>query len=443
MKITLIKPNIGRMESGPYIDEGRMEPLQLGLLAGMLPRDIEVAAYDDRMEPIPYDNPTDLVAITVETFTAKRAYEISAEYRQRGVPVILGGIHPTLIPDEAAQHADSLYLGDAEFLWRKVVSDAQKGKLQSLYKADVGTPQPRILPRRDILVGKGYLPITLLQFSRGCHFSCYFCAISTYFNKTQYIREIREVIQEIESQDRKFLFFVDDNIASNKEALKTLCRELIPLKVRWVSQASLDITSDQELLRLMSKSGCVGHVIGFESLDLNNLRTMKKASNLLDFSKDYKIQLEILRDHGLQTWASFTLGHDHDSKESIKQTLAFALENKFCFAAFNVLLPYPSTPFYKIMQETGRLLYEGKWWLHPDYRFNHAAITPKLMTANELTNICFEARSSFNSLRSIFKRAFDFKTNMRSPYRFGTYLTFNPIFRKEVFKKQGMLFGIK
>ena len=170
---------------------------------------------------------------------------------------------------------------------------------------------------------------------------------------------------------------------------------------------------------------------------------MKKASNLLDFSKDYKIQLEILRDHGLQTWASFTLGHDHDSKESIKQTLAFALENKFCFAAFNVLLPYPSTPFYKIMQETGRLLYEGKWWLHPDYRFNHAAITPKLMTANELTNICFEARSSFNSLRSIFKRAFDFKTNMRSPYRFGTYLTFNPIFRKEVFKKQGMLFGIK
>lgn len=442
MKLTLIKPNIGRMEHSLYVDEGRMEPLQLGVIAGMTPADVEVVLYDDRMESIPYDEPTDLVAITVETYTARRAYEISAEFRQRGIPVIMGGMQPTLIPEEVVPHADSIYIGDAEFLWSEVIADARRGKLKPLYRAPVGIPQPGTLTRRDLFKGKGYLPVTLLQYSRGCRFACTFCAVSAFFDKTQYCRDVREVVQEIESQDRKLLFFVDDNILSDHEAAKKLFWALIPLKIHWVSQGSIDMTGDRELMDLMVKSGCVGHVIGFESLNVNNLRWMKKAPNLVGGFKDYKPQLEIIRDYGLQLWAAFTLGHDYDTKESIERTLEFALENKFCFAAFNILVAYPNTPLYKTLEAEGRLLYDGKWWLHPAYRFNYACFQPALMSPEALTEACFHARATFNSIGSIIRRAFDFKTNMRSPYRLGVYVTYNPVFRKEVFKKHGMKFGL-
>jgi radical SAM superfamily enzyme YgiQ (UPF0313 family) len=442
MKVTLVKPNIGRMEHSLYVDEGRMEPLQLGVLAGLTPPDVDVVLYDDRMEAIPYDEPTDLVAITVETYTARRAYEISSEFRRRGVPVVMGGMQATLIPEEVAEHADSVYLGDGEFLWRQVLEDARQSRLQPIYRAAVGTPQPGTLTRRDLFKGKGYLPITLLQFSRGCRFACTFCAVSVFFNQTQFCRDVSEVVQEIRSQERKLLFFVDDNILSDHEAAKALCRALIPLKIHWVSQASIDMTRDRELMRLMVQSGCVGHVVGFESLNPHDLRTMKKAPNLMGGFRDYKPQLAIIRDHGLQLWAAFTLGYDHDTRQSVERTLEFALENKFCFAAFNILMPYPNTPLYKTLAAEGRLLYGGKWWLHPQYRFNYAAFRPKSMSPEELTETCFDARSRFNSVGSIIRRAVDFKTNMRSLYRLGVYLRYNPIFRKEVFKKHGMRFGL-
>jgi radical SAM superfamily enzyme YgiQ (UPF0313 family) len=442
MKITFIKPNIGRMEHSLYVDEGRMEPLQLGVIAGMTPPDVEVALYDDRMEPIPYDEATDLVAITVETYTARRAYEIGAEFRARGVPVIMGGMQPTLIPDEVAAHADSIYIGDAEFRWGEVVEDARRGRLQPVYRAPVGVPQPGTLTRRDIFRGKRYLPVTLMQFSRGCRFACTFCAVSAFFDKTQYRRDVREVIREIEAQDRRLVFFVDDNILSDFEAAKDLFRALIPLKIHWVSQGSVDMTQDRELMDLMLKSGCVGLVVGFESIDAKSLRAMKKAPNFVGGFQDYKPQLDIIRDYGLQLWAAFTLGHDHDTPDAIERTLDFALKHKFCFAAFNILVPYPNTPLYRTLQQEGRLLYDGHWWLHPEYRFNHAAFQPRLMSPDTLTEACFQARATFNSIGSIIRRAFDFKTNMRSLYRFGIYVSYNPLFRNEVFKKHGMRFGL-
>ncbi len=443
MKLTLIKPNIGRREHSLYVDEARMEPLQLGVLAAMIPPDVEVVLYDDRMEAVPYDEPTDLAAITVETYTARRAYEISAEFRQRGVPVILGGMHPSLLPEEAAAQADSILIGDAETIWPQVIEDARRGRLQPVYHARPGAPQPGICTRRDIFAGKGYLPITLLQFSRGCRFACDFCAVSVYFDHTHYCRSVREVIQEIEAQPRRVLFFVDDNILAHHEAAKALFRALIPLRVRWISQASIDMTRDHELMDLMVRSGCLGHVVGFESLDVRNLRAMKKSASLAGGFADYRPQLAILREYGLQTWAAFTIGHDYDTRDTIERTLEFALENKFAFAAFNILMPYPNTPLYRRLQAEGRLLYDGRWWLHPDYRFNAAAFQPRLMSPEELTEAGLHARAVFNSPLSIIRRAFDWKTNMRSPYRLGAYLTYNPLFRKEVFKKHGMRFGLR
>jgi radical SAM superfamily enzyme YgiQ (UPF0313 family) len=443
MKITFIKPNLGRKGSKDYIDEGRMEPLQLGLLAGMTPDNFDVVLYDDRMEQIPFDEPTDLVAINAQTFSAKRAYEISAEYRKRGVRVIIGGMHPSLVPEEVARYADSVYMGDAEFLWHEVLADAEKGKLKPRYNAPAGVPQPNVLPRRSLFKGKGYLPISLMQFGRGCPYSCEYCAISVYFERKHYYRRIDEVLEEIDSLDRKHIFFVDDNLVANFEAAKVLFRELRSLKVHWVSQGSIDMTQDLELMDLMAQSGSLGHVIGFESLDPKNLVSMGKAPNLKREFARFGPQLEILREFGLQTWAAFTLGHDHDTPESIKEITEFAIENRFTFAAFNVLAPYPRTNLYARLKADQRLLYDGIWWLHPDYRFNHAAFIPAQMSPDELTLHAFNARKRFNSFSSMLFRAFDRKTNMRSPMRLGIYLAYSPLFRKETFKKQGLTLGRK
>ena len=443
MKITLIKPTIGRQEHSLYVDEGRMEPLMLGILAGLTPSQHEIVLRDDRMETIPYDEATDLVAITVETYTARRAYEIAKAYRQRGVRVIMGGMHVMLMPQEVLKYTDSIFIGDAETLWEKVLEDAEHNRLQKIYKAPTGVAQMGgVQPRREIYQGKDYLPISLIQFSRGCRFECNFCAVSKYFKKKHYVRRIDEVLEEIESQKRKFIFFVDDNIGSHRQAFKELCRELVPMKVNWVSQASLDITHDKEAMSLMAKSGGIGNVIGFESITLESLKNAKKFSNLSGFS-NYKREIEVLREHGMQTWAAFTLGYDNDTYDSIMATMEFARKNKFTFAAFNILTPYPNTDFYHGLEKEGRLLYDGEWWLHPEYRFNNAAFVPKNMTPDELTRACHEARTQFNSIPSLLYRFSDLKTNLKSLWRASNYLRYATLFRKEVHKKHSMRFGLK
>jgi radical SAM superfamily enzyme YgiQ (UPF0313 family) len=443
MHVSFIKPNIGRREHSLYVDEARMEPLMLGVLAGLTPRDVEVVLHDDRMESIPYDKPTDLVAITVETYTARRAYEIADEYRERGVPVILGGMHVTLLPEECAAHADSLFLGDAETLWSQVIEDLKNGGLKKLYDGPPGIGQiGGVLPRREIFKGKGYLPMALMQYSRGCRFACSFCAVSEYFDKKHYIRRIDEVLAEIDAQDRKFIFFVDDNIGSDRKALKELCRELIPMKIHWFSQASLDLTRDAEIMKLMADSGNVGNVTGFESITHASLRESKKSPNIGQFT-NYQREIQVLRDHGMQTWAAFTLGYDHDTYESIMATMKFALKNRFTFAAFNILMPYPNTPLYRKLEQQGRLLFDGKWWLHPEYRFNQAAYTPVEMSADRLTEACHEARKRFNTIPSLIYRFSDIKTNLKTLWSVAAYWRYTTLFRKEVYKKHGMRFGLK
>ena len=356
----------------------------------------------------------------------------------------MGGMHAMLIPEEVSEHCDCVIVGDAEPVWAEMIEDHRKGQLKKRYDpVQPCCPQINVITRRDIFEGKGYLPITLLQFSRGCSHKCSFCASSVYFKANHYCRPVEDVIKEIKSQKRKLLFFVDDNIVCNRKKAKELFRALIPLKIHWVSQGSIDMLADSELMELMVKSGCLGLVIGFESISPECISEMNKGTNKKGSGDMYKSEIQQLRKWGLQTWAAFTVGHDGDTLESIKATCDFAIRNKFTFAAFNILMPYPNTPLYEKMEREGRLLYDGKWWLHEDYRFNYASIVPKNMTPDELTEISFNCRSRFNSPSSIFKRALEPRTNMRTPYRFATYLIYNPLFRKEVFKKQGMRFGLK
>jgi radical SAM superfamily enzyme YgiQ (UPF0313 family) len=440
MRLTLVKPNIGRKGQSLYLDEGRMQPLQLGLLAGLTPADVDIALVDDRCEPVPYDTPTDLVAITVETFTARRAYEISAEYRSRGVPVVLGGFHPTLLPEEAALHADAVVVGDAEPVWHDVLRDAQAGRLQARYAGPPGVPQNGVVPRRDLFRGRGYIRIALVQAGRGCTHGCSFCAVSAVSGRTHTHRAVAEVIREIESQDRRLVFFVDDNLIADRPFAAALFRALQPLRLRWVGQAPIDMVADRELMDLMVASGCLGNVIGFESLDPTTLQAMGKTPNLAA-TDGYEGAIKVLKSYGLQTWAAFTLGHDGDTPASLYGLLEFALRHKFTFAAFNVLMPYPGTPLYRDLQQQGRLLYDGAWWLHPDYRFNHAAFKPRQMSADELTDIAFDIRCRWNRFSAQVWRFLDPQTNLRTPYKMALYWLYNPLFRREMMKKQGMRFG--
>jgi radical SAM superfamily enzyme YgiQ (UPF0313 family) len=354
----------------------------------------------------------------------------------------MGGMHATLLPAEVAEHADSVCTGDAEGVWAQIVADAHAGRLRPRYHAPLWLPQHHVLPTRDHYRGKGYLPLSLLQFGRGCRNRCEFCAVGAYFDHSHRVRPVSEVVTEITTQSLKDLFFVDDNLVAEPEAAKELFRALAPLGVRWVSQVSVDHTKDAELMELMAASGCLGNVIGFESLDPDNLRQMRKGPNLQGFDR-YSETVATLRAYHLQTWAAFVLGYDHDTRQSISDTCDWAVEKRFTFAAFNVLMPYPSTPLYDRLQAEGRLLYDGTWWLHPEYRFNYAAFRPARMTADELTEAAWECRQRWSSVGSIISRSFEPHTNLASLQRLALYCAYNPLFRREAFKKQGMHLGVR
>lgn len=448
MKITLIWPNLGHIESGEqenakaFVDGGLMEPLSLAVLAGLTPPDIEVVMYDDRVDEIPFDEHTDLVAITVEIYSAKRAYEIATQFRKRHIPVVLGGIHATLLPEEASMFCDSIVSGDAENVWAEIIDDVRKKQLKHFYHSAPGCPKPGVLPRKDIYKGKKYLPISLLQFGRGCHHACSFCSISSYFQKQHFVREPKEIAREIDELDKKkVLFFVDDNITANPEAAKKLFREITPLKVKWVGQANIEMTRDAELMKLMEKSGCLGHVVGFESVTQHGLKVLNKGSNLLGFDK-YNTPLKILKNHGLQVWASFTLGHDEDTLDTLQQTLDFCYKHKFCFAAFNIIMPYPKTQFYHTLEKENRLLFDGKWWMHPDYKFNHSAFIPRKIDPDNLTEFCFQMKKEWNNYPSMFGRLMKIALDYKIMKRLSFLAWYTLLFRIETFKKQGLRLGM-
>lgn len=428
MKLLLIKPAIGDIIEDYRLNDGRMEPLQLGILAALTPEDVEVVLYDERIEPIPFDAPTDLVAITVDSITARRAYAIGDAYRMRGVQVVMGGIHATLLPREASAHADAIVVGDAEPVWKDVVSDARLRKLRPVYSGPFGEPQKGILPRRDLFKGKGYLPVSLIQFSRGCPFNCSFCAVARFFGSAHNCRHVEEVVREIEHDGLRFVLFADDNLTANRAAAKALCRALKPLKVRWATQVSVDVVQDPELLELMAESGCIGQLIGFDSINRDSLRWMKKAPNLRQ-DEHYRTAVDRMRQFGFQVWASFMLGNDYDSPECIEQTVRFAIESKFTLAFFHLLVPYPGTPFYSELQRAGRLLYGGTWWLDPEFRYNTATFVPKQMSPAELGEITVWANKEFYSARSIASRLMDRKTNLNTLMKFMLYLRFNLLVR--------------
>ncbi len=443
MKITGIKPNMGLVADKPYYDRGRMEPLTFAVLKGLTPPEHEWVLYDDRFEAIPYDEATDLVTINTEIYTARRAYEIADRFRARGVKVALGGFHTTMIPEESRAHADAIVIGDAEPVWAQLLDDATHNRLQSTYQGCAGGTGSLDDIRTDwsIFAGKSYLPVRLTQFSRGCINQCEYCATGNIYRKSHRCRPVSQVIRELAHNGAKLVFFVDDNIVADKPQATQLFQALKALNIRWFGQADLSFATDPAFMDLMLESGCVGLVVGFESLDQGNLSQMKKNCNL--GFESYDPLVKRIRQSGLLTWAAFLLGYDNDTPETIMATCDWALSKKFAFAAFNILMPYPGTPFYDRMRQEDRLLYNGRWWLHDDYRFGMTGFQPRHCSADELAQACLDARLRHNTIPQIFRRSLDRKTHLRSFWSLATYFAYNPLFRDELLKKHGMKLGYR
>jgi radical SAM superfamily enzyme YgiQ (UPF0313 family) len=438
MRVTLIYPSVGRKEDTPYVRAWQMEPLSMALLASLMPPTVDVRFYDDRMETIPFDEPTDLVCISVETFTALRAYKIARQFRTRGVPVLMGGYHVTLLPEEASQEADAIVVGDAEPVWQQVLEDARRRRLQPVYDGRGQRALNNLRPRREVFAGKNYQNITLVEFARGCHFKCDFCSITAFHNAGQNHRPAHDVAREMAATGSRRFFIVDDNIVSQPAKVRELCRALIPLNVRWVGQASIHIAQDAELLDLMVQSGCQGILIGMESLDPGNLRDMGKSWNIA--SASYAESLRRFRERGLAVYGTFVFGYDNDDRQVIQRSVDFAREHQLFLAAFNHLVPFPGTPLYRRLEREGRLL-KPRWWLDPDSRVGDVSFRPKKLEPEELEALCLDARRQFYAWASILQRLCDRRANLRNWLMLGVYMALNLEAHFDIDRRQGLRLG--
>jgi radical SAM superfamily enzyme YgiQ (UPF0313 family) len=373
-------------------------PLGMATVAALTPPEIDVSLTDENISTVDFEKEVDLVGITALTHTAHRAYQIADSFRTRGVKVIMGGIHPSVMPEEASQHADAIVVGEAEGIWGDVIEDFKANKLRRIYRQNkhpslVGLP----IPKRD-LYGKGayYLRNTLWA-TRGCPYSCSYCSVSTIFGRKHRCRPVDEITNEIETFDRsKIIGFVDDNIVGNPKFAKELFSALIPYKIKWFGQAPVTIAKDDELLELAAASGCVGLLIGFESISPASLTTVGKKINVVAEYPDVirKIHSKKISIHGF-----FIVGLDEDTEEVFMSTVRFAQKMRLESAGFTYPTPFPGTAFYESLDKDGRIITRD-WSRYAD----EIVFEPKLMSREALHRGHMWVSQEFFRLPSIWKR---------------------------------------
>jgi radical SAM superfamily enzyme YgiQ (UPF0313 family) len=433
MKIAFIRPSIFARPS-----KDAMAPLVFAIVKALTPKEFELVFYDEKIEEIPAHLDADAVAMSVETFCAKRAYKLAQKYGRMGKKVIMGGLHPTMMPDEALEVCDSVVLGELEGVWEQVLNDLKNNTLKKQYQSANWADLSAVKYDYSALEGKKYNPVGLVQFSRGCKYSCEFCSVCTFFKNTVRTKSIEATVQEVKQKREKFIFFIDDNLFSDETKARELFEHLTPLKKKWMCQMSIDAAKNSDLLKLMKKAGCMMVGIGFESLNIENLKQMKKSANIKH--NDYEEIIKNIHECSIMLYGTFVVGYDLDTKNTASQLADFALKHKFAMANFNPLVPMPGTKLYERLEKEGRLTYK-KWWLDDNYSYGNALLKPKNMSENELMESCKAARYRFNSCGSIFRRLLNFKANCKSPANTFFFLLSNLISRAEIHSKQGKKLG--
>lgn len=396
MKLELIVP--ATHENHGKRGKAILPPLGMAVVAALTPPDVEVSLTDENVAEIDFNKEVDLVGITSLTSTAHRAYEVADTFRAAGKKAVLGGIHPSMLPEEAKQHADAVVIGEAEGIWPGVIADFKANNLQKVYRQKerpslVGLP----IPRRDLFNKSSYFFGNTVFTTRGCPYSCSFCTVTSFFGHTYRCRPVAEVISEIKTLNSKKLFiFLDDNVVGNPKFAKELFRALIPLKIKWVGQSSVTIAKDDELLKLAAASGCIDLFIGFESLSPSNLAAVGKKINAVD---EYESIIGKLHASGIGVHGFFIFGLDGDDTESFKRTVRFAQKARLESAQFDILTPYPGTAIFESLDKAGRIF--NKDWS----QYGHDLMfEPKSLSREELQDGRSWAWRKFYSLPSIWKR---------------------------------------
>lgn len=372
-------------------------PFNLCVLAANTPKDVDVSLTDAYLEDVDYNERIDLVGITCLTPSALQAYKVADAFRDKGVKVVLGGIHPTALPDEALKHADAVVTGEAEGVWKKVIEDCRAGRLGGVYAAETkpdlaGMP----FPRRDICARGTYLTRALVETSRGCPFNCMYCSDWVIYGHKYRFRPVEEVVEEIKSMRKRFIFFVDNNIAGNINRAKRLFEALIPLRIKWVGQTSITFGYDEEAVKLAARSGCLGVLVGLETLNKNLLKTIGKPVD----PETYIETIARIQRHGIFVQGEFIFGFDEDDPGVFKKTVDFAIRAKLGSARFAILKPYPGTRIYDKLKSEGRL--KNLDW--EKYHTSNVVYEPVGLTAEELASGRDRAYNEFASIGSIYKR---------------------------------------
>lgn len=402
MKIQLLSPagEIHRNTTGIFKTALRYAPLTLTTLAALVPAELntEITIQDEGVQPLDLDFPPSLVGITAITGTALRAYSIADQLRSRGHTVVLGGVHATLLPDEAARHADAIVTSYAEKSWPQLLYDYAGGRLQRRYYAPTDRRLNDVpIARRDLLKKERYATVNSIEATRGCPHRCDFCAVPAAWANIYAHRPIEDVIAELQTFERRHAVFIDLSPVEDIPYAKALYRAMIPLRMRWIGLATTRIAEDDELLRLAAQSGCKGLLIGFESISQSTLEETRKGFHK---SKDYAAVIRRLHDHGIGIQGCFVFGFDGDDETVFERTVEFVDRTKIDLPRYAVMTPFPGTGYYRRLEAEGRLLHKN-WSL---YDVEHVVFQPRQMSPERLQEGLEWAWRQTYGWRSLFRR---------------------------------------
>lgn len=379
-KLLLINP-VGR-RSGLLLSRfSTFSPLGLAYVAAVTPSTWEVKIIDENQDSFQFEE-ADLVGITAFTSNINRAYEIARIYRRHNIKVVIGGIHASMMPDEAQRFADAVVVGEVEGIWQKLLADFENNCLERLYIGPrIDYENSRILPRRDLLHPNYFWHS--VQTSRGCPFNCHFCSVSRYLGNEFRQRNARDVLNELVEIDSQYLAFVDDNLIGYSPKSKSRTLELFNgmieggLNRKWWMQTSINAASDERVIELAARAGCIFAFIGFETISKESLRDMKKGINIKIGVQNYKKVVDVFHKYGIAVYGAFIIGNDHESTAYYRQLARFLVHSGIDIIQITLLTPLPGTELMQGLQKDGRLLYADYPQDWDKYRFSYMVHRPQ------------------------------------------------------------------